>query len=82
MMVIALVGVATLLINCWASWSVLRNAEYSVQHRRNQLLLIWLVPLLGAAVCLMVLSAARARARTIADDIAADINEKDSGMAS
>jgi H+/Cl- antiporter ClcA len=82
MMVIALVGVATLVINYWASWSVLRNPEYSLQHRRKQLLLIWLVPLLGAAVCLLFVSAARARARTLADDIAADINEKDSGMAS
>ena len=82
MMVIALVGVATLVINCWANWSVLRNPEYSLQHRRNQLLLIWLVPLVGAAVCLLFVSAARARARTLADDIAADINEKDSGMAS
>ena len=81
-MVIALVGAATLLINCWASWSVVRNPEYSLQQRRNQLLLIWLIPLIGAAVCLLFVSATRARTRTLADDIAADINEKDSGMAS
>ena len=79
---IALIAVAILLSDCWATWVVLRNPEYSGHHRGRQLLLIWLVPFFGAVICLLVLWSAQARARTLADDVAADINEHDSGMAS
>lgn len=40
-------------IDIAATWVVMRNASYTRSQRVLQLVFIWLVPLAGAAVCLM-----------------------------
>jgi len=48
-----LVVLAIALANAAASWAVLRIPVFSATQRRLQLLLIWLVPILGAIICVV-----------------------------
>lgn len=49
--VVALIVLAVLLA-AYASWVVLRAASYSVGSKLLQLALVWLVPVIGPALCL------------------------------
>lgn len=46
-------------INIAATWVVMRDASYTRSQRVLQLIFIWLVPLAGAAVCLMFVRISR-----------------------
>jgi hypothetical protein len=47
----------------WVSWMVLRYSEYSRAQRIAQLLLVWLVPVIGAVAVHLVLYGFTARVR-------------------
>lgn len=44
-------------LNLLASWVILRRQELSSGNRAAQVLVIWLLPLIGAVVCLLVAAA-------------------------
>jgi len=71
-----------LLVNGWVSWSVAKRSCYSAAQKRNQLLLIWLVPVLGAVACVLVIRADEAATIPFEEQAKSGINENDSGTAS
>lgn len=59
-------------LNIWATGTVMRETEIPPHQRRAQLLFIWLVPVLGALITTEVhrrTTFRRPRLRTVADEI-------------
>ncbi len=71
-----------LLLNGLSSWLVAKHAGYSVAQKCIQLLIIWLVPMLGAVVCVLVIRADEASVPDFEEQAKNGINEHDSGTAS
>ena len=57
-----IVIVVALLLNFVATILVWRSSSYTTQQKRIQTLLIWLLPFLGALLCLIVMRETRRRA--------------------
>lgn len=65
MKIVLCVGMLVLLLNGVASWRVLRSPLLSTAQTRLQLALVWLLPVLGAVLCLtFAASVAGEEART------------------
>ena len=54
-MAIIIALVTALLLDLLATWQILRNPLCSGSEKLAQLLLVWILPLAGAVVCLLVL---------------------------
>lgn len=52
-------------MNGWATWRVLQDATLPASRRRAQIALVWLLPAIGAVVCLAFVSATSGREDTL-----------------
>ena len=58
-LIVVAVLIAMLGYQVWASIYVYRAAEYDVKQRAAQLMIIWLAPVIGAALCHLFLRNSR-----------------------
>jgi cytochrome c-type biogenesis protein CcmH/NrfF len=59
----AVIAAAVTVYQVWVSWMVLRYSAYSRAQRIAQLLLVWLVPVIGALAVHLVIYGFTVRAR-------------------
>ena len=51
-LILILVGVA-LLLNLFATYVVTQSTSYTTERKTLQVILVWLIPLLGAIICIV-----------------------------
>jgi len=45
------------LLNMWATYSIVRSPSYTTGQKLAQLIVVWLLPVLGAAACIIFIRA-------------------------
>jgi hypothetical protein len=48
-----IIGFACILLNCYATYSITNNSSNTTERKALQLIMVWLVPIVGALVCIV-----------------------------